>query len=1340
MEMPKSLKNKIIVDPYKELDKSNTKLLQKMKFLLESEKDENWMMYGDGSFHSGGNRHLFIYLLPASVAAYYIEIDKNENNFIKQSLSAEQKEADEQRCALAYFDKGLFKNGVCQPQDSGYLCLGYGKRLISEREHLDGWIEVPRLFFSGINDYVYLAVSCVNEPQIHVSSFPENQPFFWDLPVACSIYNDQPLSESKIIPGIVKMITKILDEENIYYRRRIYVEKTLKVEYSWQKTGRRLDYAKLEDGIICKKLSKIVKCTTQDGEYSTSVSLPIYVYNRNRNGITAFVWHSGNEDDLVKKSSVGYNEEEKDKFYNDYRYLLDSLSLGTIYGSFASLTKITEEATARYIVRTLAHQPEGYRAVSIEGHLVYLMGGALCWIGEALSHNKKTDSEDEHAIESIGENSIVDDSDNSPVDENNWDNVILPRIDAMFEINGSKLFFDNPLYYPNVNLKGQDLTAFAVTYLKNILGISKGMSGCSKLSRLLKTLFSKINKLGLSVDYVYCDIEKIYNDAWMLKVLRFDEHYIETKARQNLDRDVEQSTLNDEKRKVQANIYHSLWEEIQEGELHHEIYSQMMSLGFYNEGRGVQLGELFNDDATEDEKEKWNVLYDIYKVAEGKEYYGIANSKSYERRRNLNVWDVAMKNYMNELFLKYVVTPVKQIFKNAKCSCYGHTYANGYINHADNWETYLGGSLKLNGDMYSSVSLYGNYYSKGIKKLSMDNWEILPTVTPYSFFIDYINKARASFLSSPQHHFNVFIPSWNIWAYELNTELHFRMNNDIVIKSTDDMVQAYHKELLYHTFLLNPDKAIAYFSEEKKRNNREDYINIENYYETSYGDLNQFLEDLNTHLGGAVIPLTKTLAVETEPYVLSCAEVNSKWIWRLTVNGKIKLEPSKEEKGVISLNVDGRLITFSNVEEFTKGEGIGFWIVTPIGVEPKIEVSNQKVPYYQSHPAFSSKNAKQEMFNVIPASVKNVNYTVLRFNDYRAYTQFGELPRHHSMQMEFCIDYDSMNFDECELLDTGILKNTKAQFLKCIVWKSNGILYGRMESDGQSTNSIQLCLDSTYVVKLDIDITTQHHEMTFKGKAIYSLYKLGEENISLLKKESDFSYTNPTSSNFLISTLNLCKFYNKDSDSLPIIVKDFRLYFSGHQEKVELFRESNGLNISRVNKSIAAYRLNTWKITKPDVEVENENTIDENIIGKFSWLNACECKVKYKLTYSLFDEKGDEISLGDQERPSAAANIIYPLDGRLKLIKASYKNVIFEVEPQSEGYMLVKLLNCYSKSAKIKWSLYKLEDGDSGTENLLRETSIRIVDIIRNYSCDKKIASINLFKKNGETNYKTKQI
>lgn len=1355
METPKSLKNKIIVDPYKELDKSNTKLLQKMKFPIETEKEKNWMMYGDGSFHSGGNRHIFIYLLPASVAAYYIEIDKDESNFIKQSLSAEQKEVDEQRPVLAYFDKGLFKNGVCQPQNSGYLCLGYGKHSISEREHLDGWIEVPRLFFSGINDYVYLAVSCVNEPQIHVSSFPENQPFFWDLPVASSIYNDQLLSESKIIPGTAKMITKILDEENIYYRRRIYAEKTLKVEYSWQKTGRRSDYAKLEDGTICKKLLRLVKCTTQDGEYNASVSLPVYVYNRNRNGITAFVWHSGNEDDVVKKSSVGYNEGEEDKFYNKYRYLLDSLSLETIYGSFASLTKITEEAAARYIVRSLAHQPEGYRSVSVEGHLVYLMGGALYRIKKIVDSYK--------GVRSPGDTS-------SHKGEELLSEEDLLRVQALFKINNSLLRYDSKVAYENIPNadRAAEIYNEEKHFVKDVLGIPKGSSGCKRMQSLIRRIFRGIADLGITIDYVYCDIEYINNEARAIAVNRFCPQYLKA--------------LNgkDKEDKTQKNIYDNLYSEIESDS---QFLRALQSLSYVPNGVGL------------------NSIMDMSLGDKGlAQKYGITNYKSYAERRNLNVWDVVMKNYTNSLFYNSIFAPIQVIFPDAKCSSDSRYILKGYLNRAEEFETYLGGNVNLYGKMYSSLPLYGEHMTNGYKKLNMDNWNILPVPSLFSFFMDSINRLRVVALSS-KGKFNVFITTWNIWAFDINKILEFRLcdNEGNLIKQSDDdddEVKAYHRELLYHTFLMNPDKAIAYFNLDKTVKDKKHYINLESedggYFKYAYNELNEILTDINKELGhGIIIPQTDMLAVETEPYVLSCAEVNNKWIWRLTVDRKTNPQPNKKEKGVVSFNVDGRQITFNNVEEFSEGEGIGFWIITPPNIIPKILTEQD---YYGKHSAITisdiSFTERENVLDIIDYTAEKnpAEYVRLTF-PYNRYTILGDMPSHHSVTMKFRVT-DVLESD-CRLLDLGILRNSKNKLYLFILGKKNDGTINFSLKEGSTIHNVKtIKKGELYELKLRIDITHQDESMV-SGNFYYALNVINNSTVNY-----DQNWSEPYPWNYSISHADYCYANNislwhycnrpdcithkenltlkeiieknikeeltsgslKEEDidiqrkklrsqyfydileEVKIRVENFSIHAHGHQEKVELFRESNGLNISRVNKSIAAYRLNTWEIHDSPVEVENENIIDETIIGKFSWLNACECKVRYKLTYSLFDEKGDEISLGDQERPSAAANIIYPLDGRLKLIKVSYKNVIFEVEPQSEGYMLVKLLNCYSKSAKIKWSLYKLEDGDSGTENLLHETSIRIVDIIRNYSCDKKIASINLFKKNGETNYKTKQI
>ena len=143
-----------------------------------------------------------------------------------------------------------------------------------------------------------------------------------------------------------------------------------------------------------------------------------------------------------------------------------------------------------------------------------------------------------------------------------------------------------------------------------------------------------------------------------------------------------------------------------------------------------------------------------------------------EHRRNINVWDAVMKNYENNLFYDYIFKPILSLekYKLTKCSSNSRFDAKGYINRANMFETYLGGSVSVNEDMYSSIPLYEDYVSEGYKKLSMDNWKILPEQLDniFQFFVGHINRIRGTELSS-NGKFNVFFTSWNIWAFLMSS-------------------------------------------------------------------------------------------------------------------------------------------------------------------------------------------------------------------------------------------------------------------------------------------------------------------------------------------------------------------------------------------------------------------------------------------------------------------------------------------------------------------------------------------------------------------------------------------
>lgn len=1230
----------VIVDPYKELDKSNTKLLQIMKFPSEAEADKNWMMYGDGSFHATGNRHIFIYLLPASVAAYYIEIDKEEYNFIKQGLSVEQKKADEQRPVLAYFNKGLFKNNVCLKQNSGYLCLDYGKRLISEREHLDEWIEVPRLFFSGINDYVYLAVSCVKEPKIHAFFFPENQPFFWDKPVATSIFDNQTIQKSKILLGTVKSIAKLGNVRSLNGSRPKYAEKTYKVDYVWEESSADDNFIFKSSDSVCTIIKKSAVCSIQGENYTGSIMLPVYVYRRDciSNGISAFVWHSGNEDDMVKKSLLGCKEQDEG-FYNKYRFLRESLSLETIYGSFASLTKLSKLNVAKYIVRTLAHQPEGNRCVSIEGKpLQYLFGGVLYYI-ECLLNDKD-------ALE-------------------NGD--LYERIKALYEANGgSHLHYDNAVKCNK--LCGQDKY-----FLQNILGIRDGSSGCERIASLLSNIFSYVSKMGVNIDYIYCDIENIYGKARDLLVNRFSTEF------QN---------------KCVGPFFNGiLFEEIQKDD---KFSKSLESLGYCFGEDGNELDEISSVLAGDDKAHL---------------YYGIANERSYARRRNMNVWDVVMNNYTNELFYKYIFNPIlnslehplKRLPQIPKCSADSRYHSKGYLNRTERYETYLGGSLELPGGMYSSIPLYGDHMTRGYIKPNMDNWKILPEPTLFSFFMDHINRLRVTAFSSPQNHFNVFIPSWNLWAFDINKIREFRVYNDKgeIIKhdvTEEGKAIAYHRELLYHTFLMNPDKAIAYFSLDSTVEDKAHYINLEaekedGYFKFAYDELNQILENINNRLGtSTVVPLTKTLAVETEPYVLTCAEVNGKWHWRLTVNEEIT---PIVEKSSVFFTIGGWKIVFNQIEnnplENIDINKVGFWIVTPKGVAPKIEFANSEELYYFKYPPYLEKlDTNGTIPHVNGILELSSSKTILKLNDFRAYTLFGELPQKLNISIKFI-----PKGNVCEnnwLLWSGdfvhnedflrerqkyineennpeLIKSNQRLFHVEIggSQKENNVIPFGIYGDGceKFNDSLPtewgLQKETLYTLCLQIEFEKKDGEYTGNGNASYRLCEGDTQEVVAGAKSTIYS-NNIIKTQYFISSLSLCYFRNIQVWE-GFDIKDFCLYFSGHQEKVELFRESNGLNISRVNKGVPAY-----------ADFDAAETFDDTIFAKVSWLNAEKRSIKYVLNISV-----GKISGGN----------IYPIDGRIiNHYVDENDDLHFEVAPESEGYILVNLPNVsIKKDGEIRYEL-----------------------------------------------------
>ena len=199
--------------------------------------------------------------------------------------------------------------------------------------------------------------------------------------------------------------------------------------------------------------------------------LKLKVYRGDGGGrFSSFVWHSGG-DDLVPEEYMK-NRKNIDTVY----------SIGNIFNSYSSLTNVTAKSAAKIIARNLLTRPEGRRAISIEGYLGYLLGGATL-AGDNLVEPKDSKA---RAVKDAYYKSTGDGTD-------------------------GYMFFDAPM---------RDNS------LKDKLGIPAGKSGCEVFRDKMDAIFEELNDMGVKPDYVYSDIEHVDNS---LNVIR-NRHRLELDA------------------------------------------------------------------------------------------------------------------------------------------------------------------------------------------------------------------------------------------------------------------------------------------------------------------------------------------------------------------------------------------------------------------------------------------------------------------------------------------------------------------------------------------------------------------------------------------------------------------------------------------------------------------------------------------------------------------------------------------------------------------------------------------------------------------------------------------
>jgi hypothetical protein len=1145
---------------------------------------QNKLFDSSGMFYDSKTDSISVYKIYGDVAVLQVNINRDYSN--------------KSYMAFAYYDKELLDENTMFRSEEQYKTENqmwhFGAIAKKDMNSKEDWLVVPREIFKNINDYVYLCVCTEKnqgEPVVKGISFPTDRLFFYDLPVATSVYEGQQLKDSKIILGKVMRYVRSrksaeLGKASIKLLRMRKKYRVYSGEFKWLEGDKK---------ILIEGTSEFENRSIKDykfccnGKLYNCPKIELNIYKKTpevrKRDIAAFVWQSGNEDDEVKKSYFGGGTGSEHP-YNKYSYIMDCLSSHTMYRSMVSLTKFTASNAARYAVRTLAKQPKGNRCFSIDGNnLVFLMGGALFKIEHMITHTP-----------------IVNDK------HRNLDGNELDFADGLYAINGSHLFFDNPVNYEK---NGKDKATY---YIKDVLGIKPGSNGCEAIKKLLTSLFDEIKQYGIELDYVYCDIEGPWNDARALLSRRFNEKYFVPKSMERKE------------------FYNTVV--LNELMGRNEIWEDMRH-------RGLDISVI--------------PLSDICVANDNQDnpysFYGL-NQTSYVNRRNPNIWDAVMKGYGNDLFYHYVMQPVLNNNPKAKCSVFAHDNAKGYVNHASRFETYLGGTVNLHPDLYSCEAIYGGISGEYYKKLCMDNWKMFPNRrTLFSDFVGSINALRSPLVSSQSNDqkngkFNVFFSSFNIWVnnYIDNTQEDEKADVIQQIKTGGNLkkrLEVYYKEFLYHVFLCCPDRAIAYFQVERKAikdngtvNNGGSYFfpfgngqnldSFKEYYSDSYSKLQEILEELNGLVKGNVCEtMVKSLATETEPYVISGVKLNDRKLWRVTMNEPV--DPIDNGIDVVINTSNGKKIKFAKKQKVIVGE-YGLWVETPLNVEPEII---SIADYYESNPAFVS----QIDYGLIPVITDSNDYgakirsefkqfalvnvtNILRFARPKTYTVFGETPEFMAWSMKFKVNrvetastillwrpnelldlYLSGSQDNLEGLNVRTEKAT--EIVRIIDGEEKTIRKTKPSKIGKE----KLVVGGCYELRKYVALMNGLSGTQLEGMVRYELWKLTGNGDKHLVFDDERCFENKILKDAYAYQTYMELLYPITD---VISIEEFKVFLSQQHEKLELFRESDGVNIGRVNNKVDAYKA---------LPVETRR--NDTLVGKFSWVNATNEDVEYTISYKM---------------------------------------------------------------------------------------------------------------------------
>lgn len=1275
----------------------------------------------DNEIHNSSQKNIYIYKISYNYAGFWMG-NWNANLFISN------READIIQPALAFFDEAVMDYIELSSSNEAiptatikdtkrvpFYIHSLGKisnKDASTGEALKTWKTIPRELFDGGRKYVYLFI-CTRRstaPQLKGYAFPNDRAFFWELPTASSIYDNEYVNKSVIVGGMVKEARRFsiarktekarLEAINLPDNALLLPNfQEVKGSFSWKKGGKPV---KLDSGCVFRQANpsdddyEMIFTRKDNCEQLGCGDIRVNVYSRAScsasNRFNVLMWRSGSNDDSIRDDYL-----EAD-YQNKYPYILRSMSLGAIYGSLADIRVISPECAGSYLARHLAVMPKDNRSLSIEGAIENLFGGPLYRVEEIVTDGN---------IKAIAEIKS-----NDPDYESSRDLKAYYKqyVDELFAINDNHLFYDLPVKLEmmdgNIAAKQDPLNARADAryYVETALGISRGSSGCEEAGNILTGIFKRIKKLKVPVDYVTSDMELIHCDARRLATRRFNGAYIALNNYANYE-------------KFRKDVYGGkIWNDLAKNS---HVRDQLFSKGYFF------AGEIERDVPGKLSTSTYYPLSEIATLPLGADkdtsIYAKSYSKDYELRRNIGVWDTVMNSYENDLFSRFIFRPLLSSFKNARCGVYARGNSLGWINYSTQFENYLGGNTEMDDQLSSTVVLYGGTGTTGFQRTSMDTWTMYPNKTSIlKMLIESVNSLRSSMAARPDNT-QVYIASAHFLENDALMGSELMKQLEQACSNTSEAIDMIYRELMYHIFLHNPEKVYAYFKHPATM-----LSGIEEFYTRNSTVLNDILTDLHGKFGNSKTTLlTRTLALVTEPYLLSGAKVGSKNLWRLTFdawgNG-VKRRIRKLSNG-LSVTVGDKTIVFPKgkilmgTEQTQYDPGCGYWIETPNNMLPMVQSG---AGYYINNPAY---RMKCETPGIYPDEIGQGN--PMGYKYFNTYTMFGEKHNRLVCSLKFKMTEKIENY--AYLLWNGVFadNDVKSQYaFRAVIGetKQNNPLsdtvpfYYMYKSQKFTDATCELEVGRSYEIKLTETIDSESKTM----RVAYELWRQNDsgsmEHVQNADKDKVFGFHTSDANNHELLAPNMLYTFLGDASTSTMedrfVIEDFKIYFDDHYEKIEIFRERDGVNVGRVNEKINGYAIHN---TNKNFRCQP----GERFIAKFTYLNATDSPQVYKVQYWQ-DEK--QCKLGRNNLFPADSTVVDPV-AFLKSLntrptstagKTFDETGVFIVAPNSEGYVLIDLPDTPLKTEKVTLRLQSLgaptlglSDWDGKLKELERILKIR---------------------------------